>query len=55
VGRTISKKVRKETWGKGVVKELAVYILENVPETKGLQRCGLLSAYQINLQQLHSS
>jgi len=32
VGRTISKKVRKETWGKGVVKELAVYILENAPE-----------------------
>ena len=35
VGRTISKKVRKETWGKGVVKELAVYILENAPEIKG--------------------
>ncbi len=35
VGKTISDKVQSETWGKGVVRELAQYIAQNAPDIKG--------------------
>ena len=35
IGQTISEKVRREAWGKGVVSELARYIARNAPEVKG--------------------
>ncbi|MEM9219286.1 MAG: PDDEXK nuclease domain-containing protein [Cyanobacteria bacterium P01_F01_bin.150] len=35
IGQTISQKVQTETWGKGVVKELAEYIAQNEPGIKG--------------------
>lgn len=35
IGQTISEKVRREAWGKGVVSELARYIAQNAPEIKG--------------------
>ena len=35
LGKTISEKVAAETWGKGVVTELAKYIAQNDPESKG--------------------
>jgi predicted nuclease of restriction endonuclease-like (RecB) superfamily len=35
VGKTISEKVQSEAWGKGVVRELARYIAQNAPDTKG--------------------
>jgi predicted nuclease of restriction endonuclease-like (RecB) superfamily len=35
IGQTISEKVRREAWGKGVVSELARYIAQNAPEVKG--------------------
>lgn len=35
IGQTISQKVQTEAWGKGVVKELAQYIAQNDPDSKG--------------------
>ena len=35
IGQTISQKVQTETWGKGVVKELAQYIAKKEPGIKG--------------------
>ena len=35
VGKVISQKVATETWGKGIVKELAIYLKQNEPEIKG--------------------
>ena len=35
LGKTISEKVASEAWGKGVVTELAKYIAQNDPESKG--------------------
>jgi len=35
LGKTISNKVQSEVWGKGIVKELALYIAHNAPELKG--------------------
>lgn len=35
IGKYISFKVREETWGKGVVVELANFIKDNAPEIKG--------------------
>lgn len=35
LGKTISEKVESEAWGKGVVTELAKYIAQNDPESKG--------------------
>lgn len=35
IGQTISEKVRREAWGKGVVTELARYIARHDPEVKG--------------------
>lgn len=35
LGKTISEKVKSETWGKGVVTELAKYIAQNDPDSKG--------------------
>lgn len=41
VGKVISQKVSAETWGKGVVKELATYIKQNEPEIKGFSNKNL--------------
>lgn len=35
VGKTISEKVQREAWGKGIVTELAHYIAQNAPDIKG--------------------
>lgn len=35
LGKTIAEKVESEAWGKGVVTELAKYIAQNDPESKG--------------------
>ena len=35
IGQTISEKVQRQAWGKGVVSELARYIAQNAPEVKG--------------------
>lgn len=35
IGHTISEKVQREAWGKGVVSELAHYIAQHAPEVKG--------------------
>ena len=35
IGHTISDKVQREAWGKGVVSELARYIAQHAPEVKG--------------------
>lgn len=35
VGETISHKVKKEAWGKGVVRELARYIAHHAPDIRG--------------------
>ena len=35
IGHTISEKVQREAWGKGVVSELARYIAQHAPEVKG--------------------
>lgn len=35
IGQTISEKVQREAWGKGVVAELARYIAQHAPEAKG--------------------
>jgi predicted nuclease of restriction endonuclease-like (RecB) superfamily len=35
IGKTISHKVQSEAWGKGVVTELAQYIVHNAPDIKG--------------------
>ena len=35
IGHTISDKVQREAWGKGVVSELAHYIAQDAPEVKG--------------------
>lgn len=35
IGQTISEKVQREAWGKGVVTELAHYIAQHAPEVKG--------------------
>ena len=35
IGQTISEKVQREAWGKGVVTELACYITRHAPEVKG--------------------
>lgn len=35
IGQTISEKVQREAWGKGVVTELARYIAQHAPEAKG--------------------
>lgn len=35
IGQTISEKVQREAWGKGVVSELARYIAQHAPEAKG--------------------
>jgi predicted nuclease of restriction endonuclease-like (RecB) superfamily len=35
IGQTISEKVQREVWGKGVVTELARYIAQHAPEAKG--------------------
>ena len=35
IGQIISQKVNSESWGKGVVSELAKYITQNAPEIKG--------------------
>lgn len=35
IGRTISQKVKSENWGKGVVRELSLFILQNDPTVKG--------------------
>lgn len=35
VGRTLSDKVENEAWGKGVVRELSIYIGRNAPDIKG--------------------
>ena len=35
LGKTISEKVASEVWGKGIVTELAKYIAQNDPESKG--------------------
>ena len=35
VGKSISEQVKKQAWGKGVVVELAAFITENEPESKG--------------------
>lgn len=35
IGKTISHKVQTEKWGKGVVRELAHYIAQQDPDTKG--------------------
>jgi predicted nuclease of restriction endonuclease-like (RecB) superfamily len=35
IGHTISDKVQREAWGKGVVSELAHYIAQHAPEVKG--------------------
>jgi len=35
IGKVISQKVATETWGKGIVKELAIYLKQNEPEIKG--------------------
>lgn len=35
LGKTISEKVASEVWGKGVVTELAKYIAQNDPESRG--------------------
>ncbi|MBS4098291.1 MAG: DUF1016 family protein [Sulfuricella sp.] len=35
IGQTISEKVQREVWGKGVVSELARYIAQHAPEAKG--------------------
>lgn len=35
IGPTISEKVQREVWGKGVVTELARYIAQHAPEAKG--------------------
>lgn len=35
LGKTISDKVQNEAWGKSVVKQLAEYIAEHAPDTKG--------------------
>lgn len=35
IGQTISEKVRREAWGKGVVSELARYIARHDPDVKG--------------------
>jgi predicted nuclease of restriction endonuclease-like (RecB) superfamily len=35
IGRTISERIRREAWGKGVVSELARYIAIHAPEAKG--------------------
>lgn len=35
IGQTISEKVRRQAWGKGVVAELARYIAQHAPEAKG--------------------
>ena len=35
IGHTISEKVQREAWGKGVVSELARYIAQQAPDVKG--------------------
>ena len=35
IGHTISEKVQREAWGKGVVSELANYIAQHAPDVKG--------------------
>jgi len=35
IGQTISEKVQREAWGKGVVTDLARYIAQHAPEVKG--------------------
>jgi len=35
IGKVISQKVDTETWGRGIVKELAIYLKQNEPEIKG--------------------
>jgi predicted nuclease of restriction endonuclease-like (RecB) superfamily len=35
IGHTISEKVQREAWGKGVVSELARYIAQHAPDVKG--------------------
>jgi len=35
IGQLISRKVETESWGKGIVKELALYITDQDPELKG--------------------
>jgi len=35
VGQTISQKVKSEHWGKGVVRELSLFIIQNDPSVKG--------------------
>ena len=35
IGQTISERVQREVWGKGVVTELARYIAQHAPEAKG--------------------
>ena len=35
VGKTISEKIQTEGWGKGVVSQLAAYIVQNAPDIKG--------------------
>ncbi len=35
IGKHISLKVESNAWGKSIVKDLAIYVAENVPNTKG--------------------
>ena len=35
IGKLISNKIKTEDWGKGVVKNLSLYIKKNAPEMKG--------------------
>ncbi len=41
IGKYISKKVEKESWGKGVVQQLANYVKTNFPDLKGFTASNL--------------